>query len=181
MGSDPKRDEPFFFMKPNDALVVSEKMGAEISVPYPPMTRDFHFELELVACLASGGAAPAILGYALGLDMTRRDLQKSFKDKGQPWDMAKGFDRSAPISPIVLGDIGSAEIALTVNGILRQKANIADMIWNTQEVIAKLSNLVELQPGDLIFTGTPEGVGAVSSGDQLSGQCGRLRIEVRIA
>lgn len=181
MGRD-DRQEPFFFMKPNDALIVAEKMDDTVSVPYPSLTNSLHHEIELVVALGEGAK---IFGYALGLDMTRRDLQNVAKEKKQPWDMAKGFDGSAPISPIVksdqMPDVADAGIQLDVNGAVRQQVVIADMVWNIAEVVEKLSTYVALRPGDLIFTGTPEGVGAVYKGDKLAGRCGsQLRLSASI-
>ena len=176
MGHDPNEAPPFFFGKPADALVTH---GADM--PYPSQTADLHHEIELVAALASGGrdiaAADAlshVWGYAAGIDMTRRDVQARAKSGGRPWDMAKGFDHSAPIG--VLAPVESLDghpthgrITLTVNGALRQEGDIDQMIWNLPHVIAELSRWVELRSGDLIFTGTPAGVGAVGPGDVLEG------------
>lgn len=174
MGGD-AREPPFFFTKPADALVVS---GAD--TPYPPATADLHHEIELVAAIGTGGtdilAADAlshVWGYAVGIDFTRRDLQAAAKKAGKPWDMAKGFDASAPIgdlSPATsLPDPTRGRIGLTVDGAARQSADLGDMIWTVAETIAALSKLVGLAPGDLIFTGTPEGVAAVVRGDTLVG------------
>lgn len=175
MGHDPDREPPFFFSKPADSLVVG---GADM--PYPTMTADVHHELELVAGLKSGGADIAeeraldcVWGYAVGLDMTRRDLQAVAKKMGRPWDMAKGFDQSAPIGPMVPAagfDPGKGAIELTVNGTVRQSSDLSMMIWSVAETIAYLSKLVRLEAGDLIFTGTPEGVAAVARGDVLEGR-----------
>lgn len=174
MGSDPVREQPFFFSKPADAVVAS---GAVL--PFPPRTANLHHEVELVVAIGRGGRdIPAsevdggyVFGYAVGVDLTRRDLQAAAKAKGQPWDMAKGFDRSAPISAILpvsrAGTMSKGKIELRVNGELRQTGDIADMIWRIPEIVHELSTLVELAPGDLIFTGTPAGVGAVVSGDRL--------------
>src|SRR5688572_13404120 len=164
MGND-DREPPFFFTKPADAVVAN---GAVI--PYPLRTANFHHEAELVVALGGAGAnVPAakanslIYGYAVGIDLTRRDLQSDAKDNGRPWDTSKGFDRSAPIAairPVAAGAIlERARIWLTVNGKTKQDANIADMTWKVPEIIAELSTLFELAPGDLIFTGTPAGVG----------------------
>ncbi|HEV7158504.1 MAG TPA: fumarylacetoacetate hydrolase family protein [Caulobacteraceae bacterium] len=171
MGGD-DRDPPFFFSKPADAVVAS---GADIS--YPSATADLHHEVELVAALGSGGADIAVeealsrvFGYAVGVDLTRRDLQAAARGKGQPWDAAKGFDASAPLGPIRPAD-GSAptgRIHLAVNGRSRQDAMIADMIWNVAEIISQASRLWRLEAGDLIFTGTPEGVGPLVRGDAVS-------------
>ncbi len=172
------REAPFFFMKPADALVVV-KPGETGNMPYPTLTRNLHHEIELVVALGKGGkniaAADAhkhIFGYAVGLDMTRRDLQNEMKKLGRPWSISKGFDHSAPIGAITPAadapDIASAEILLQVNGEQRQRSQIAKLIWNISEVIEHLSAAWELQSGDLIYTGTPEGVGAVISGDSMN-------------
>jgi fumarylpyruvate hydrolase len=174
MGND-TRDPPFFFAKPADAVVVG---GA--SIPYPPQTADFHHEIELVVAIGKGGtditAADAldhVYGYAAGLDMTRRDLQAVAKKAGRPWEMAKGFDFSAPIGTIepasTIGHPDSGAISLTVNGVERQRGDLADQIWNVSDTIAYLSGFVTLHPGDIIMTGTPAGVGAVLRGDVLEG------------
>jgi fumarylpyruvate hydrolase len=176
MGSDPTREPPFFFSKPADVVVANK-----INVPYPSRTQNFHHEVELVVAIGKGGrnieAADAlnhVFGYAVGNDLTRRDLQKEAKDAGKPWDVSKGFDCSAPIGairPITAGGhIIRAAIWLKVNGELRQQASTADLIWNVSEVIAELSTLYELQSGDLIFTGTPAGVSALKAGDRV--ECG---------
>jgi len=175
MGNDPDREPPFFFAKDADAYAPD---GAVI--PYPPATRNYHFELELVVAIGAEGfqvtteqAAGLIFGYAVGLDMTRRDLQQAAKEQGRPWDTAKNFPRSAPLSAIRPvgqgGMLRSASITLAVNGATRQSADIADMIWSVEETLAQLSALYELHAGDLVFTGTPEGVGAVQQGDVLDG------------
>ncbi len=174
MGHDPDRELPFFFMKPADALVTG---GADM--PYPPMTADLHHEMELVVALKSGGSDIAeadalshVWGYAAGLDMTRRDLQGEAKKAGRPWDMGKGFDHSAPIGDLVSAagaDPGHGRIELRVNGAVRQASDLSSLIWSVPETIAYLSKLVRLEAGDLIFTGTPEGVAAVSRGDVLEG------------
>jgi fumarylpyruvate hydrolase len=172
MGND-DREPPFFFTKPADAVVASGS-----TVPYPPRTTNFHHEAELVVALGSGGASiPAekanalIYGYAVGIDLTRRDLQSESKDNGRPWDTSKAFDRSAPIGairPVSAGGIvESARIWLSVNGKMKQDANVADMTWKVPEIIAELSTLFELAPGDLIFTGTPAGVGPLVRGDTI--------------
>ena len=176
MGVDPNREPPFFFGKPHDAVVPG---GGDIS--YPPATSNLHYEVELVVALAKGGrniavseALGCIYGYAVGLDLTRRDLQAKAKEKGQPWDTAKGFDQSAPISPItpasVCGHPGAGTIWLSVNGLEKQRGNLSQMIWSIPEVIAHISGFVTLAPGDLIFTGTPAGVGPVVVGDRV--HCG---------
>lgn len=173
------REPPFFFLKPANAVVVVPA-GQTGSVPYPTLTKDYHHEIELVVCIGKGGrnikAADArahIFGYAVGLDMTRRDLQGEAKKLGRPWDIGKGFDQSAPIGPITpaaaAGDIDKADIWLTVNGADRQRSNVAKLIWNIGEIIEYLSAAWELAPGDLIYSGTPEGVAAVVQGDTLKG------------
>jgi fumarylpyruvate hydrolase len=172
MGSDPARDEPCFFLKPTDALVLDGK------VPYPPGTKNYHYEGELVLALDKGGsnispetAHEHIFGYAAGLDMTRRDLQLAAGKIGMPWDTGKGFDYSAPLSALTrkqdCGLLTKGSIQLWVNDQLRQNADLADLIWKSHEIISQLSRLYTLQPGDLIFTGTPAGVGAVVPGDRL--------------
>ncbi|MCH8685760.1 fumarylacetoacetate hydrolase family protein [Pedomonas mirosovicensis] len=176
MGHDPNREPPFFFAKPADALVEN---GCD--VPYPPRTQNLHYEVELVVALAKGGrnlsveeAEGLIYGYAVGNDLTRRDLQAEAKKQGRPWDTAKGFDHSAPLSAIhrtdEVGHIRRGAIWLKVNGETRQQGDVADMIWSVPEVIAELSTLFALQAGDLIFTGTPAGVGPVVPGDVI--ECG---------
>ncbi|HLF30733.1 MAG TPA: fumarylacetoacetate hydrolase family protein [Xanthomonadales bacterium] len=181
MGDDPDREPPFFFSKPADAVVLAPAAGARPGrVPYPTCTKNLHHEIELVAALGQGGrdirpedAWSHVFGLAVGLDLTRRDLQQAAKDQGRPWDTAKGFDQSAPISPIRLiretGCVSSGAIWLDVNGERRQTGDIADMIWNIAELLAGLSTLYQLLPGDLVFTGTPAGVGAVQRGDLLEG------------
>lgn len=172
------REPPFFFMKPADA-VLSANVGETVAMPYPTLTSNLHHEVELVVAIGVGGAnikaADAhkhIYGYAVGLDMTRRDLQNDMKKQGRPWCIGKGFDDSAPIGPITpvaaAGDIGQAGIALQINGQDKQKSVISKLIWNIAETIEQLSAAWTLQPGDLIFTGTPEGVGAVVRGDVLA-------------
>ena len=173
------REAPFFFMKPADAVFYAAP-GATATVPYPTLTTNLHHEIELVVAIGTGGrniaAAAAhkhIYGYAVGLDMTRRDLQNDMKKAGRPWCIGKGFDHSAPIGPITpaaqVPDIGQAAISLNVNGEVRQNSSIAQLIWNVAETIEQLSAAWELQPGDLIFTGTPAGVGAVVAGDVMQG------------
>jgi fumarylpyruvate hydrolase len=186
MGHDPDRDPPFFFTKPPDALITDG------TFPYPARSQNVHHELELVVALAEGGfeiaperALDKIFGYAVGLDMTRRDRQEEARKMGRPWDSAKAFDHSAPCSAIVpasaIGHPAKGSIRLDVNGELRQDGDLAQMIWKTPEVIAYLSGLFTLAPGDLIFTGTPKGVGPIRRGDRLEGRIegvGELRIEV---
>ena len=188
MGHDPDREPPFFFMKPAVAVVPG---GG--SLPFPSATDDLHHEVELVVALRDGGAdigvdgaLSHVFGYAIGLDMTRRDLQAQAKETGRPWDMGKGFDRSAPMGAIrTAEDIGHPDagtIRLRVNGELRQEGDLSQQIWKVPETIAYLSTLVELQPGDLIMTGTPKGVGRVVPGDALEGEIegvGELRVEYR--
>jgi len=174
------REPPFFFLKPADAVLVVPE-GETGRMPYPSLTKNLHHEIELVVAIGKGGvniqAADAlshIYGYAVGLDMTRRDLQNDMKKQGRPWCIGKGFDLSAPIGPIVpaqaAGDITNAAISLTVNGSPRQSSHIHKLIWNIAETIEHLSSAWELLPGDLIYTGTPEGVAAVVAGDTLVGQ-----------
>jgi fumarylpyruvate hydrolase len=175
MGHDPEREPPFFFTKPADAVVSN---GA--SIPYPPRTADLHHEIELVVAINRGGeriavdkALQHVFGYAVGIDLTRRDLQKEAKDRGRPWDTAKGFDQSAPISAIhSAADIGhpqNGRIWLKVNDDFRQQGDLNELIWSVPESIAELSTLFRIEPGDLIFTGTPAGVGPVTAGDRLTG------------
>lgn len=176
MGGDPTREEPSFFTKPADALLTG---GADM--PYPPATGDVHHEMELVVAIGRGGtdiaaenATAHIYGYAAGLDMTRRDMQARLRKEGKTWDMAKGFDHSGPIGVIApaaqIGHPASGRIELSVNGSARQDADLSQMVWSVPEIIAHLSRLIRLAPGDLIFTGTPEGVGPVQRGDQLEGR-----------
>ena len=178
------REPPFFFLKPNDSLVVVEE-GQTGHMPYPSLTQNLHHEIELVVAIGTGGrniaAADAhkhIYGYAVGLDMTRRDLQNDMKKQGRPWCIGKAFDHSAPIGPITpiaqAGDVNHAQISLQVNGADRQRSSVAKLIWNVAETIEHLSAAWELQAGDLIYTGTPEGVAAVVSGDLLEGHVAGL-------
>jgi fumarylpyruvate hydrolase len=182
MGSDPDRKPPFFFTKPPDAVVPT---GSRLR--YPTLTRDFHHEVELVVALGDGGeriavadAAALIYGWGVGIDLTRRDMQAEAKQLGRPWDMAKGFDHSAPLAPLVLGTPPpAAAIQLHVNGQCKQSGDLADMIWAVPEIIANLSMYVCLAPGDLVFTGTPSGVGPIRSGDTVRGSIdGAQPIEV---
>ena len=185
------REAPFFFMKPADALLYAAP-GATAQMPYPTLTANLHHEIELVVAIGTGGrhiaAADAhqhIFGYAVGLDMTRRDLQNDMKKQGRPWSIAKGFDHSAPIGPITPAAqapaIEQAAITLSVNGASRQSSTVTQLIWNIAETIEQLSNAWELKAGDLIFTGTPAGVGAVVAGDvmhgEVAGLCG-IRVAV---
>lgn len=186
------REPPFFFMKPADAVVVVDA-GQTGSIPYPSLTRNLHHEIELVVAIGTGGknikAADAhkhIFGYAVGLDMTRRDLQNDMKKQGRPWCIGKGYDHSAPIGPITpadkAGDVANAEIWLQINGADRQRSNVSKLIWNIGETIEHLSAAWELQPGDLIYSGTPEGVNAVVSGDTMVGSVGGLgTLSVKVA
>jgi fumarylpyruvate hydrolase len=171
------REPPFFFMKPADAVLAAHA-GETVSMPYPTLTANLHHEVELVVAIGTGGsnilAADAhrhIYGYAVGLDMTRRDLQNDMKKQGRPWCIGKAFEHSAPIGPITpvaqVPGIEAAHIALQVNGADRQRSTIAKLIWNIAETIEQLSTAWDLQAGDLIYTGTPEGVGAVVRGDVL--------------
>jgi fumarylpyruvate hydrolase len=173
------REAPFFFMKPADTLVYAAP-GSTAQMPYPTLTSNLHHEIELVVAIGTGGrniaAADAhrhIFGYAVGLDMTRRDLQNDMKKAGRPWCIGKGFDHSAPIGAITpaaqVPNIGQATISLGVNGAVRQSSTIAQLIWSVAETIEQLSIAWELQPGDLIYTGTPAGVGAVVAGDVMQG------------
>lgn len=185
------REPPFFFLKPADAVVVVDA-GQTGSVPYPSLTQNYHHEIELVVAIGKGGrnikaadAAAHIFGYAVGLDMTRRDLQGDMKKQGRPWCIGKAFDHSAPIGPITpvaqAGDVNHADIWLQVNGADRQRSNVAKLIWNVAETIEHLSAAWDLQPGDLIYSGTPEGVNAVVAGDLMVGAVtglGELRVKV---
>jgi fumarylpyruvate hydrolase len=172
MGGEPEKTPPIFFTKPADAVVPPG--GA---TPYPQATKNFHHEIELVVALKAGGADVAeadalglVFGYAVGVDLTRRDLQAVASQAGQPWDSSKAFDHSAPISEIKPGAaVPTGDIGLTVNGEHRQRADLADMIWNVPGIIAQCSRLWRLEPGDLIFTGTPEGVGPLVRGDKVDG------------
>lgn len=176
MGSDPTREPPFYFTKPATALTPS---GA--TVPYPTETANYHYEMELVLALGAPvfkatpeAAVAAIWGYAPGLDMTRRDLQAAAKAAGKPWDTAKGFDQSAILGEIVrkseVGTLEKGAITLAVNGVQKQHGDLADMIWAQAEIVSNLSHLYHLHPGDLIYTGTPAGVGAVVAGDVITGR-----------
>ena len=178
MGKDPDRDPPFFFMKPANAVVDADRPA---SVPYPPKTANYHHEVELVVALGRGGrdiavadALDHVYGYAVGLDMTRRDLQLDARDKGRPWEFGKSFALSAPIAAVHraqdIGHPAEAAISLTVNGQPRQASDIAKLIWSVAECVAYLSEYETLEPGDLIMTGTPEGVNAVLVGDAMRGE-----------
>jgi len=173
MGGD-AREPPVFFTKPSDAVVAND-----VEVPYPSRTSNLHHEIELVVAMGRGGkdikkerALEYVFGYAAGNDLTRRDLQQASKQKGQPWDTGKAFDHSAPLAairPASRGHVSKGKIWLTVNGEQRQQSDVAEMIWSVPEIIAELSTLFELQPGDLIFTGTPSGVGILKPGDHIEG------------
>ena len=187
MGKDPDKEPPFFFLKPADAILPG---GG--SMHYPPGTSNLHHEIELVVAIQRGGtnipaarALDHVYGYAVGLDITRRDLQTQAKDMGRPWDFGKAFDESAPIASIhpvsSHGHRSAGSITLQVNGEMRQKADLTEMIWNVPDTIAFLSEYYRLQPGDLIFTGTPAGVGAVKRGDVLVGAVeglGELKVTI---
>lgn len=186
------REAPFFFLKPADA-VVPVAAGEGVTIKYPSLTRDFHHEVELVVAIGAAGkniattdAAKHIYGYAVGLDMTRRDLQGEAKKLGRPWEVGKAVDQSAPIGPITpiaqAGELKTGAISLTVNGATRQASDIEKLIWNVNEVIEHLSAAWELQPGDLIMTGTPEGVAAVVAGDVMVASCASVEpIRVTVA
>ncbi|WP_431095825.1 fumarylacetoacetate hydrolase family protein [Polaromonas aquatica] len=186
------REPPFFFLKPANAAVVVEA-GTTGTIPYPSLTKNLHHEIELVVAIGTGGknikAADVqkhIYGYAVGLDMTRRDLQGEMKKQGRPWCIGKAYDHSAPIGPITpaaqAGDVANAELYIQVNGKDRQRSNVSKLIWNIAETIEHLSTAWELQPGDLIYTGTPEGVNAVVSGDTMvGGVAGLETLTVKVA
>ncbi len=187
MGKDPDREPPFFFTKPADAVV-----DGDTTVPYPPLTRNLHHEVEVVVAIGTDGSdiVPAdagrhIFGYGVGIDLTRRDLQAQARDMGRPWDWAKAFDHSAPCGPLLPADgspvLEQGSISLHVNGELRQQGDILDMIWGIPDIIALCSQSMRLKRGDLIFTGTPAGVGAVNVGDTLVGRVDGLpSLTVRI-
>lgn len=188
MGHDPDREAPFFFLKPADTVVDSGSM-----VPYPPETSNLQYEIELVVAIGTGGAGIAeehaldhVFGYAAGIDLTRRDLQLAAREQGRPWDWGKGFDRSAPCAPLrrvdAVGHRGAGRIWLAVNGAVKQNADLADLIWSVPEIIAIASRSMELAPGDLIFTGTPAGVGPIVPGDVVTaGIDGLGEIIIRIS
>ena len=180
MGYDPNREEPFFFAKPADAIVQDGGV-----VPYPPQTKNMHFELEMVVALGKGGknvpvdkALEHVYGYGVGLDMTRRDLQYAARDRGRPWEMGKGWDHSAPCSALApaakIGHPSKGVIKLTVNGQVKQNSDLGAMIWKVPEMISYLSALVELAPGDVIYSGTPDGVGPTVKGDKLLGEIEKI-------
>lgn len=175
MGKDPTREKPFFFMKPADTI-----MDDGATMPYPPLTSNLHYEIELVLAIGKSGSTIAedkalehVWGYAVGLDMTRRDLQTEAKDNGRPWEWGKAFDHSAPIGPLhptaKVGHIAKGRIWLAVNGKVRQDQDVADLIWSVPEIISICSKSIELKAGDIIMTGTPSGVGAVVAGDKITG------------
>jgi len=185
MGGDPQRDPPFFFSKPADAISEAS------ALPYPARTADLHHEVEMVVALGASllgkgedltpeEADAAIFGYAVGIDLTRRDLQGEAKAQGRPWDTGKGFDQSAITSAITpraeAGDMSAAQISLRVNGALRQQGNTRDLIWSVSELIMELSTYFRLRPGDLVYTGTPSGVAALQPGDVLEASLGSLAI-----
>ncbi len=193
MGSDPTREPPFFFCKPGDAdAVVAVPAGRTVEIDYPPATRELHHEVELVVAIgrtakdvAPADAAASIFGYAVGLDLTRRDLQAQMKAQSRPWEIGKAFDQSAPVGTLRraadVGTLAEAAIRLEVDGQLRQQGRLDQMIWSVGEIIANLSTLFTLQPGDLIFTGTPEGVGPVERGQTLVGRIDGLEpLQVRL-
>ena len=184
MGSDPTREPPFFFQKPTDA-VQNVAPGTVADHRYPPLTKNYHYEVELVAALHKGGrniaiadALECVYAYTVGLDMTRRDLQRAMGDEKKPWEIGKSFDKSAPIGPLHLaaqtGAFTQGSIWLKVNGQTKQSANLNQMIWSVAEQISKLSQAFELMPGDIIFSGTPENVGPVVRGDVMTGHIDRL-------
>lgn len=180
MGRDPDREPPFVFMKPPDSVV-----DTGVSVAYPPQTANFHYELELIVAIGKGGrdiptgsGLDHVYGYGVGNDLTRRDLQLQARELGRPWDWGKGFDHSAVIAPLhrvaEVGHIAKGRIWLAVNGVLKQESDISKMIWSVAEIIGFISRSMSLQPGDLIMTGTPEGVGPVVRGDVITGGIERL-------
>lgn len=191
MGSDPTREPPFFFLKPTDAILVCET-GKTAQLPYPPGTKNYHYEIEMVVALKSGGrdipvagALNHVFGYGVGLDMTRRDLQRQLGDMKKPWEIGKASDHSAPCGPLYpvaqAGHPGTGEISLSVNGEVKQKADINQMIWSVAEQIATLSHFYELKAGDIILSGTPENVGPVVAGDVMTGAIAGLgQIQVKV-
>lgn len=184
MGSDPTREPPFFFQKPTDAIQFVP-LGVTADHPYPSLTKNYHYEVELVVALKSGGknipmnrALDCVYGYAVGLDMTRRDLQRMMGDQKKPWEIGKSFDQSAPIGPLYpasrIGHFQQEKISLSVNGETKQNASLAHMIWSVAEQITKISEANELFAGDIIYTGTPENVGPVVKGDVIVCKIDRL-------
>ena len=188
MGRDPDREAPFFFLKPADTVIDDAS-----TIPYPPETANFHYEIELVAAIGRGGtdipverALDHVWGYGVGIDLTRRDLQLQAREAGRPWDWGKGFDNSAPIAPLrpvsEVGHIDKGRIWLAVDGVVKQDSDVSKLIWPTADVIAIVSRSMELKPGDLIMTGTPEGVGPVKPGETMTGGVegvGEITIRVR--
>ena len=179
MGSDPTREPPFFFQKPTDAVQIVPP-GATVDHPYPTLTKNYHYEVELVAALNKGGrnipvdrALEHVFAYTVGLDMTRRDLQRAMGDEKKPWEIGKSFDRSAPLGPLqpvpTVPHFKEGAIWLKVNGQIKQNANLNQMIWSVAEQVSKLSEAFELMPGDIIYSGTPENVGPVVKGDVMEG------------
>ena len=179
MGRDPSREPPFFFAKPTDAIINADR-GLNTIIPYPPETNNFHYEMEMVVTIGKRAeniepneTVDVIWGYGAGIDLTRRDLQKAAKDKGRPWELGKGFDKSAIISslsPVTkIGHPQDARIWLAVNDVIKQDSNIDKLIWSVPEMISILSKTMTLLPGDIIYTGTPEGVGPISKGDKVTG------------
>jgi len=175
MGKDPDKEPPFFFYKPSDAI-----QDNNANIPYPPLTQNLHYEIELVVAIGKSGqnisseqALDHVFGYSVGVDLTRRDLQLNAREMGRPWDWGKGFDKSAPssaIQPVTkVGHPSAGRIWLAVNGEVKQDSNLSDLIWSVPEIISTVSKSIELQPGDLIFTGTPEHVGPVVVGDVITG------------
>ena len=191
MGSDPNREPPFFFQKPTDAIQLVPE-GSTIDHPYPPMTKNYHYEVELVAAIGRGGrdiaiasATDHVFGYAIGLDMTRRDLQRAMGDEKKPWEIGKSFDRSAVISHLhpatKTGHLTKGAIWLKVNGQPKQSSDLANMIWSVAEQVSHLSKYYELFPGDIIYCGTPENVGPVVAGDVMHGHIdGIYEIDVKV-
>lgn len=184
MGSDPTREPPFFFQKPSDAIQYVPP-GKVVDHPYPTLTKNYHYEIELVAAINKGGknisvenALQHVFGYAIGLDMTRRDLQAAMKKEEKPWEIGKSFDMSAPIGPLhpvaSIGNFTEGKIWLKVNGQVKQSADLKQMIWSVAEQISNLSKAFELMPGDIIYSGTPENVGPVVRGDIMEGHIDRL-------
>jgi fumarylpyruvate hydrolase len=191
MGFDPDREPPFFFCKPDNAIVAAAP-GEAVDVAYPPQCSDYQHEIELVVAIGRAGrdiavdrAEGHVFGYAVGPDMTRRDLQLEARDRGRPWELGKAFDQSAPIAMLhraeEVGHIARGAVWVQVDGVDRQRSDIARLIWSVPEVIARLSMFFELRPGDLIYTGTPEGVGKVERGQTMTGGIdglGELRVRV---
>jgi 2-keto-4-pentenoate hydratase/2-oxohepta-3-ene-1,7-dioic acid hydratase in catechol pathway len=191
MGSDPTREPPFFFQKPSDAIQFVP-VGQTVDHPYPTLTKNYHHEIELVAVLSKRGrnipveqALDYVYGYAIGLDMTRRDLQRGMGNQKKPWEIGKSFDQSAPIGPVhpvsKVGHIKEGSIWLKVNGVIKQEANLSQMIWSVAEQISQLSTAFEMMPGDIIYSGTPENVGPVVVGDKMEGHIDGLpNISLRV-